>query len=374
MSELEQYLRREERAIFDLRALYETYGYRRYKVGKFEEYDLYAHNKSFLTSESILTFTDTDGRLMALKPDVTLSIIKNCRDGEGLQKLYYNENVYRVTGGQSGFREIMQTGLECIGDLDLYSVCEVLMLAAKSLLAVSERSVLDLSHLDFLAGLLDETRCADETREAMLRCVGEKNVHGLRAVCDEAGVDAGLTDRICAAAGLYGPFGEALGQLSAISVNEKTDAALAELKEIYRLMCAHGVEKMLYLDFSIVNDMNYYNGVSFQGFVDGIPSGILSGGRYDNLMQKMGRRSGAIGFAVYLDQLERFGGAGREYDVDVLLLYGPEDDPAQVLQAVRLMTVGGKTVLAERRDTGAVRCRQKLRMRNGGLEILETDD
>jgi len=374
MPELQQYLKRDEKAIFGLRALYETYGYRRYKVSKFEEYDLYAHNKSFLTSESILTFTDTDGRLMALKPDVTLSIVKNVKDTGGLQKLYYNENVYRVSGGFGGFKEIMQTGLECIGPLDLYSVGEVLMLAARSLATISERWVLAISHLDFLSGLLGETGCAEDARAAMLRCVGERNIHGLTEVCCRAGVASELTGRICAAAKLYGPFGEALGELGAISVNAQTDAALAELGDVHRLMCAYGVEKNLCLDFSIVNDMNYYNGVSFQGFVDGIPSGILSGGRYDNLMQKMGRRDGAIGFAVYLDQLERFGGGERKYDVDVLLLYGPEDDPAQVLQAVRLLTVGGKTVRAARCDTGAIRCRQKLRMLNGGLEILETDD
>jgi ATP phosphoribosyltransferase regulatory subunit len=74
-------LERDESAVFALRSLYSSYGYSQYKMGKFEEYDLYAHNKSFLVSERILSFTDTDGRLMALKPDVTLSIVKNVDDG-----------------------------------------------------------------------------------------------------------------------------------------------------------------------------------------------------------------------------------------------------------------------------------------------------
>ena len=105
-----------ERAVYALRTLYLSFGYRRYKVSKFEEYDLYAENKSFLSDKSILTFTDTDGRLMALKPDITLSIIKNTKDSSGMQKVFYNECVYRAGG--SGFKEIMQTGLECIGDID----------------------------------------------------------------------------------------------------------------------------------------------------------------------------------------------------------------------------------------------------------------
>ncbi|MBQ7292755.1 MAG: ATP phosphoribosyltransferase regulatory subunit, partial [Clostridia bacterium] len=108
-----------ERVAYSLGQLYHKYGYIRYKVSKFEEYDLYVQNKSFLVSDNVLTFTDTDGKLMALKPDVTLSIVKNSVDGENsIQKVYYNENVYRTSQGAGEFKEIMQTGLECIGDID----------------------------------------------------------------------------------------------------------------------------------------------------------------------------------------------------------------------------------------------------------------
>ena len=72
-------LRREEKAIFSLRNLYEQYGYKKYKMSKFEEYDLYLENKSFLPSQQVITFTDLSGKLMALKPDVTLSIAKNAQ-------------------------------------------------------------------------------------------------------------------------------------------------------------------------------------------------------------------------------------------------------------------------------------------------------
>ena len=82
MNPSEYPLKREERVLFTLRALYQRYGYAQYKMGKFEEYDLYVRNKDFLVSDGVITFTDTDGRLMALKPDVTLSIIKNTRDLE----------------------------------------------------------------------------------------------------------------------------------------------------------------------------------------------------------------------------------------------------------------------------------------------------
>ena len=137
-----------ERAEYALRALYRSYGFTQYKMSKFEEYDLYAKNKDFLVSDNVITFTDTDGKLLALKPDVTLSIIKNSKDDLfGVQKVFYNENVYRVSKGTRSFKELMQVGLECIGDIDEKEVCEVLSLAVKSLKTLSNEFVLDISHL-----------------------------------------------------------------------------------------------------------------------------------------------------------------------------------------------------------------------------------
>ena len=75
-------LRSGEQTIYRLRGLYEKYGYRRFKMSKFEAYDLYVRNKDFLVSDRMITFTDARGVLMALKPDVTLSILKNTREGE----------------------------------------------------------------------------------------------------------------------------------------------------------------------------------------------------------------------------------------------------------------------------------------------------
>ena len=129
----ENILRNEERAVFSLRHLYEENNYKYFKMSKFEEYDLYSKNKDFLVSDSVITFNDSDGRLLALKPDVTLSIIKNFKDGGGVQRCYYNENVYRISDTSHTYKEIMQTGLECIGDITENELFEVVLLALKVL-------------------------------------------------------------------------------------------------------------------------------------------------------------------------------------------------------------------------------------------------
>ena len=154
-------LKREEKAVFALRSLYRSYGYSPYKMSKFEEYEYYIRNKDFLVSDRFITFNDTNGKLLALKPDVTLSIIKNCDDTPGCkQKVYYNENIYRISENTHQYKEIMQAGLECIGDIDLYDVYEALSLAAQSLALIHEEFVLQISHLGILSAVLNAV-CPD---------------------------------------------------------------------------------------------------------------------------------------------------------------------------------------------------------------------
>ena len=154
MRDYNNFLSENEKAIYKLRALYEHHGYSKYKMKKFEEYDLYADNKSFLKSDNVITFTDLSGKLMALKPDVTLSIAKNALwKKDTFQKVYYTENVYRGDKSAGEYKEIMQLGVECIGDIDIYSICEVLSLAEKSLLIISTDYVLDISHVGFISSI-----------------------------------------------------------------------------------------------------------------------------------------------------------------------------------------------------------------------------
>lgn len=349
----------EERVTYALRELYQAYGYKRYKVSKFEEYDLYVQNRNFLASRQILTFTNTDGKLMALKPDVTLSIIKNTKPGDGMRKVYYTEQVYRATDVDYGFREITQTGLELIGDVDLYSVSEVVLLAAKSLEVISDRSILDLSHIGILSGVLAREDVSDTARTEILRAVGQKNAHELANIARREGISPEALESLVGLAGICGPADEALGRIASLPLPPSSFEALEELKGVVAMLDAAGAGGRVYLDFSIVNDMDYYNGVYFRGFVEGVPTGILAGGRYDNLLSKMGRPCGAIGFAVYLDQLEHMPREKDEFDVDRLLLYDESTDPALVMKEAARLVADGFTVRVQNRDDGGVTCREK---------------
>lgn len=371
MSISQSVLKNDEKAMFKLRELYSRYGYMRYKVSKFEEYDLYAYNKNFLISENILTFTDTNGRLMALKPDVTLSIIKNVGDFEGeTHKLYYNENVYRTSAAADGFREIMQTGLECIGKIDLYAICEVINLAKMSLDTISEENILDISHMGFILGTMENLGVLGADADTLLGYVEHKNVPAIKKFCADRGIEAKDIDALCNITSLYAPIEEALEEVKPLVRGERMQRAYDELCAVSTLICG----KNIYIDFSTVNDMNYYNGITFKGFVNGIPDSVLSGGRYDSLMRKMGKRAGAIGFAVYLDMLGLLDTAERRYDVDVVLVYDDSSDIEKVMSAADALRAQGKSVKTEYGRAENIRYRELVKVTEGGVEVLESND
>jgi len=361
-------LRNEEKAIFALRTLYENFGYTRYRMSRFEEYDLYQENKQFLAKGEIITFNDRDGRLLALKPDVTLSIAKNARPGEQLRE-YYNENVYRTVGGE--YREIMQVGLECIGDIDLYSTCEVLRLAKKSLHIISPNAILDMTNAGFVSGLLKETGLAESETEQLSACIAQKNLHDLSALCGRFGVSAELSAGLVKAASLYGSFSDVEKAAAEMVRNEEMQKALDELDAIDKYFRSIGEGDGLHVDFSLMNDMRYYNGIVFRGYIEGVPAGVLSGGRYDRLLGKMGKGSDmeAIGFAIYMNLLDLYFEDRRDYDVDILVTYDTGVDMASLSRTVDMLMGGGRTVRVQKQDTGTIRCRERFHFGERGLEI-----
>ena len=294
-------LRNEEKAVFNLRSLYLQHGYRQFKMSKFEEYDLYSKNKDFLVSEGVISFTDTDGKLLALKPDVTLSIINNAKDEPGqVDKFFYNENVYRISGDSHSYKEIMQTGVECIGAVTEAERTEVALLAAKSLALISDSFKLCIAHTGLVLALLDEYDVEESIRPQVFTAINEKNARLLESVCTEEQYEVFkilLLTRTCPSV--------TIGELSWVAHSPDAFAAMCELQDTLESLEKDFPGKIA-IDFSVVSDNGYYSGIVFKGFVDGIADRVLSGGQYDKLMEKMGKKAAAIGFAVYLDTLERY--------------------------------------------------------------------
>lgn len=356
-------IKQDEKAVFALRSLYEKYGYMQYKMNKFEEYDLYLRNKDFLVSDHIITFTDTDGKLMALKPDVTLSIVKNGDDSaNALQKVYYNENVYRVSKSSHSFREIMQVGLECVGNIDRYCIYEVLSLAAKSLGSISDDYVLDVSHMGIIFEVLDSLAVTDDRRKQLLQFIGEKNTHDISEIDGSKKLQ-----KLIATYGSAESVRSMLAELYPDGLSESAEQLLTVVSALEQ----DGFGGKIRIDFSVLNDCNYYNGIVFKGFVDGIPTSILSGGQYDPLMHKLGRKAQAIGFAVYLDLLGQFAQTDRGSSVDTVILYNDETPLQSISSAVQAFSEHGDRVVACRELPPRLNCRQLVKLDEKGAFTIE---
>lgn len=296
-------LRQNEKISLKLREIYRSNGYVSYRMSKFEEYDLYAGNKDFLVSDNVITFTDTSGKLMALKPDVTLSIIKNSRiRPEETCRVYYDENVYRVSQGTGSFREIMQSGVECFGNVNEQDQCEVLTMAVRSLRALSSDGILAVSCLDILKSIVSEM--AGVSAKDLFRAIEEKNTQAVDMIC-MPGEKTELLKRLLL---LHGTVEEAVTELDGLF--GVASESYNRFRSLLKRLPQDTVEAVT-VDFSIIGDVNYYNGIVFRGFIRGIPSAVLSGGQYDTLLKKLRPEYGsmlrdphAIGFAVYTDTLD----------------------------------------------------------------------
>lgn len=371
MKKEELFLRKDEEIMLKMRSLFEQHGYRKFKMSKFEEYDFYAENRSFLNSKSILTFTGSNGKLLALKPDITLSIVKTTKaDRETSDRVYYTENVYRSRKESGEFKEIMQAGIEYIGEIDDSAQMEVLLLAQKCLEATEEEYLITLSHMGFIKGLMEEYHLDERQQKRILTLLSNRNSHGLRSLCMEAGLKEEEIQNLETMLGIYGTISEVLPQIRTLSCNERTKQAIVELEKIEKFVTAFGKQNYFYIDFSIVNDMDYYNGIVFQGFLKKISNVILSGGRYDNIVHKFGKDADAIGFAFAIDQLQKLEENEKEFDVDVLLVYDENVDTVALMQAAEVFRNNGQTVLTVSHERRPIRYRQLIHMKEGGLEIV----
>ena len=299
-------LRPQERAELQLRLLYEKAGFRQYHMGRFEEYGLYQENRRFLSSEQVITFTDLDGRLLALKPDVTLSVAKNAQvEPGGCGRFYYAENVYRPSQESHTFKEISQMGLECIGAVDDAVTARAVSLAIESLELLDRDFVLEVSHMGFVTGLLDAVGAPESVRGKLLSCIRDKNRHELQKIAASAGLSRQGTDALCRLSQLSGSWEEVLAAAEPLALNASMGDALTELRILFEALRAEGKADQAKVDLSLAGDMEYYNGLVLRGFLAGLPRAVLKGGRYDPLAAQFRSGAKAVGFALYLDELNR---------------------------------------------------------------------
>lgn len=282
--------------------LFKEYGFSEISTPETEYYDLFVQSGNPIPQEDFLKIVDRSGKILVLRPDCTVPIARvaatKLKSMPLPQRLYYNETVFR--SGQAhrgGSSEIAQCGVELIGAAGQEVDVEIIALAAEALKAVSPHTF----HIEIgYAGLF-------------------------RALAGELGLDAAQTEQMrrlieskhfTALSDFLSPYREqkACGALSKLSqlfggaeVLEEAEALIGPRKELTSLKALHcslqekGWGDCVRFDLGLVNRIDYYTGVVFRGYVEGAGAPVLSGGRYDHLIEKFGRPAAAIGFSVDAD-------------------------------------------------------------------------
>ncbi len=298
------FLSSKERISLSLRALYEKASCNLYRMSRFEEYALYQENSAFLPTQQVITFTDLDGRLLALKPDVTLSIAKSAKPkGNETLRYYYNENVYRPAAESRSYREIAQMGVEFLGAVENTQTAELINLALNSLKVMGDDTVLEIGHMGYIFGLLEAMGASLEAQHKLIPLIRNKNAHDLRILAEKLDITENGINILQALITFEGDFETVLEKAQKSCLNETMQKALDELNTLKPIF--ENLNQKVRLDFSLAGDMEYYNGLVFHGYLSGLARPVLQGGRYDKLLQKFSKGTKAIGFAIYLDELDR---------------------------------------------------------------------
>lgn len=283
--------------------LFRSRGYAEIITPEVEFYDSFVAGGCAIPQESLIKIIDRSGKICVMRPDCTIPIARvaatKMKDRALPQRFYYNQNVYRSSSGNRGDDgECAQCGVELIGARGMRADLEMICMAVDSLRACGLRNFhIEIGHAGIYRALASEMKIDDETAEQIRALIEGKSFAALRAFL------ADYSDRpACKAlnqlAYLFGGV-EVLDEAEALGSGE--EGTIAYLRSLYRLLEQAGYSDYIRFDLGLVHQIDYYTGVVFRGYVEGAGTAVLSGGRYDRLLEAFGRPAQATGFAVNVD-------------------------------------------------------------------------
>jgi ATP phosphoribosyltransferase regulatory subunit len=288
-----------------LRDSFHFRGYHEVVTPSLEFLDVFTTKENSIPVEQMYKLVDSKGRLMVLRPDSTMPIARLCATrlkNESLPiRLYYNQSVFSVNKSLRGRSdEIVQTGVELIGISNQKSDIEVLVTALNALKKLEiDQFRMEIGHIGIFNSLISSLEISADQKETIRFLIQSKNYPALNdmlnsiAPCEAVSVLKMLPR-------LFGGY-EVFDKMEQVTTDPHILSVLNYLKKIYKALQQLGMEDYITLDLGIVNRTDYYTGIVFKGYVEGYGEEVLSGGRYDSLLQEFGENIGAIGFGINVD-------------------------------------------------------------------------
>lgn len=310
----------QEQILLKWKALFKKYGYKQVQTPVFEYYDLFNEIEGTLDKDQMIKLIDTDGKILVLRPDATIPIARmvamNYLDSDPVQKFSYVTSIFRMNDDSQNVqsREFTQAGVELFGKAGVDADVEIISLSIQALEEAGiEDFTIDLGQANFYKKLIEQIDINEEEDDFIQKRIEDKNFAELKTFVEHLAIDEELKKALRTIPTLYGKPNEVLERAFKIAINDEMTNEIMHLQQVYEKLVELGYERYLSLDLGLINHLNYYTSIVFQGFVNGYGSPVLLGGRYDQLTKQFGYDSKAIGFAIYADRLiEALKGKGSD--------------------------------------------------------------
>lgn len=321
-----------------------SYGYHEIYTPTFEAYDLYANMNGTVNQHEMIKTIDNAGEVLVLRPDITIPITKLiANSNEQLHedlRYFYIQNVFRQTAAQKNYRENTQAGVEYFGNTSPEADAEIIALAIHLMKDMQlEPFTIELGHAAFFQQLVQDMEWSKEALLELQSAIQAKNITEIEDLLTKLSVSSDKKEILTSLPFLYGEPIQVIEKAKALPISEPLKQTLQNIQDIYDVLHSYGVAQHIVIDLSLINHMDYYSDMIFQGFIEKIGKPILMGGRYNRLANQFNANIPAIGFAFDMDLVLE--GIAHQTQVekdtiDVVLLFDKKAEKNALMNATKL--------------------------------------
>lgn len=335
-----------QRIIKNINKIFDSWGYKEVITPTIEFYETFKYDNSGLKEENMYKFFDNKGRILVLRPDMTVPVarvvVTKLKDTKGISRLRYQANVFRVYEELAGMRnEYTDCGIELFSKEKNFSDLETLIIAIETLTSIGVKDFkLEIGDVNFFKSALEQLNISQEDSLSLAELVEKKRLKSLSDFLNNLSIDYDKKKFFMELPLIFGSGKELLDKYEEISFTSKMKASVKYLKSLYGKLEKLGYESCVSFDLGIIPRLNYYTGIIFRGFIQGSGNFVLSGGRYDELMKDFGQDLKAIGFSINIDELIQLMDISKYYKEGYKILFNEAKEIEALNKSIELRKKG----------------------------------
>lgn len=284
------------------------YGYQDIQTPTFEYDDVFRKEIGSTSTKELYRFFDREGNILTLRPDITPSVARAAAtlfetEDFPIRLCYAGNTFTNHMSYQGRLKENTQLGAELIGLDSIEADAEMLAMVVDGLKRTGLKEFqVNIGHVDFIQSLLEATGLEDDEMDEIRTLINNRNYFGVEEILDNRSVKESVKEAFHILPELMGGP-EILESAARIAPSAEARLAVTRLQQIYKLLRLYKAEDHVTFDLSMSGSYGYYTGIIFRAYTYGTGDAVVRGGRYDHLLEKFGKSTPSIGFAIIIDEL-----------------------------------------------------------------------